>query len=99
MLAPVGDREHDVVDPVGGQQLELVLGERPTGDGQQRLRALGRVRQHAGAEAAGEDEDLHWVHRSQPLVVTVLPSWSMAKRTSVRPASPIASRSRRTSLA
>jgi hypothetical protein len=47
------------VDPVGGQQLDLVLGERPTGDGEEGLRALGRVRQHAGAEASGEDEDLH----------------------------------------
>ena len=95
-LAPVGDREDDVVDAVGGQQLDLVVGERATGHGQQRLRPVGGVGQHAGAEAPGEHEDLH---RHQPRVVTVLPSWSIVKRTSVSPAVLIASRRRRTSLA
>ena len=76
--------------PCALQQLDLVHGERPAGHLDERLRdRLGDGPQPRG-QAAGENRDRQ-AHANR----TFVPSKSKRKRTSSRPALPIAARSRR----
>ena len=65
-----GHRHHDVLEPVGPQQVHHVLHHRDVGHRQHRLGLVGGQRAQSGALAAGHDHCLHLLI----LISSVLPS-------------------------
>ena len=88
-VAAIADAVYDLANASGCEQAELMMGERLARDRHERLRNRLRDGSQPGAEPSGEDRALH-----QSRTMRLEPSWSKAKRNSVRPASAIAARSR-----